>query len=53
MELADLSLLDYPAIEGPMTYGCFVSLFQDGKMNKTARKEFIGVLRYKDPLLYI
>jgi hypothetical protein len=22
-------------------------------MNKTARKEFIGALRYKDPLLYM
>jgi hypothetical protein len=51
MELVDLSLLDYPAVEGPTTCGCLVSLLQDGKMNKIARKEFMGVLRYKDPLL--
>jgi hypothetical protein len=44
MELIDLSLLDYPAIEGPTIYGCLVSLLQDSKMNKTARKEFIGAL---------
>ncbi len=51
MELADLSLLDYPAAEGPTTCGCLVTLLQDGKMNKTARKEFMGALRHKDPLL--
>jgi hypothetical protein len=51
IELADLSLLDYPAAEGPTTCGCLVSLLQDSKMNKTARKEFIGALRHKDPLL--
>ena len=51
IELADLSLLDYPATEGPTTCGCLVSLLQDSKMNKTARKEFIGALWHKDPLL--
>jgi hypothetical protein len=50
IELADLSLLDYPPSEGPTPCGCLVSLLQDGKINKTARKEFIGSLRYKDPL---
>jgi hypothetical protein len=50
MELADLSLLDYPPSEGPTTCGCLVSLLQDGKLNKTARKEFMGALRHKDPL---
>ena len=50
MELADLSLLDYPSSEGPTLCGCLVSLLQDGKMNKTARKEFMGALRHKDPL---
>jgi hypothetical protein len=50
MELADLSLLDYPPSEGPTACGCLVSLLQDGKMNKTARKEFMGALRHKDPL---
>ena len=50
MELADLSLLDYPASEGPTPCGCLVSLLQDGKLNKTARKEFMGALRHKDPL---
>jgi hypothetical protein len=51
MELADLSLLDYPLTEGPSLCGCLVSLLQDGKMNQTAKKEFIGSLRHKDPLL--
>ena len=51
LELADLSLLDYPAGEDPSPCGCLVSLPQDGKMNKTARKEFMGSLRHKDPLL--
>jgi hypothetical protein len=51
MELADLSLLDYPPSEGPTVCGCLVSLLQDGKMNKTARKEFMGALWHKDPLL--
>lgn len=51
MELADLSLLDYPPTEGPTQCGCLVSLLQDGKMNKTAKKEFMGSLRHKDPLL--
>ena len=51
LELADLSLLDYPSGEGPTLCGCLVSLLQDGKMNKTARKEFMGSLRHKDPLL--
>jgi hypothetical protein len=50
MELADLSLLDYPPTEGPTPCSCLVSLLQDGKMNKTARKEFMGALRHKDPL---
>jgi Centromere DNA-binding protein complex CBF3 subunit, domain 2/Transcriptional activator of glycolytic enzymes len=50
MELADLSLLDYPPSEGPTVCGCLVSLLQDGKLNKTARKEFMGALRHKDPL---
>jgi hypothetical protein len=50
MELADLSLLDYPPSEGPSPCGCLVSLLQDGKLNKTARKEFMGALRHKDPL---
>lgn len=51
MELADLSLLEYPAAEGPTSCNCLVSLLQDGKMNQTARKEFMGSLRHKDPLL--
>lgn len=50
MELADLSLLDYPPSEGPTPCGCLVSLLQDGKMNKIAKKEFMGALRHKDPL---
>ena len=49
MELADLSLLDYPASEGPTQCGCLVSLLLNGKLNKTAKKEFMGALRHKDP----
>jgi hypothetical protein len=52
IELADLSLLNYPPSKGPTPWGCLVSLLRDGKLNKIARKEFIGALRYKDPLFY-
>ncbi|RKK58144.1 hypothetical protein BFJ69_g17421, partial [Fusarium oxysporum] len=51
MELADLSLLDYPSSEGPTPCGCLATLLRDGKLNKTAKKEFMGALRHKDPLL--
>lgn len=50
MELADLSLLDYPPSEGPTPCGCLVVLLRDGKMNKAAKKEFMGSLRHKDPM---
>ena len=50
IKLADLSFLNYPPTEGPTQYGCLVSLLQDSKINKTARKEFMGSLRYKNPL---
>ncbi|RKK08421.1 hypothetical protein BFJ66_g16708 [Fusarium oxysporum f. sp. cepae] len=50
MELADLSLLDYPSSEGPTPCGCLVTLLRDGKLNKMAKKEFMGALRHKDPL---
>jgi hypothetical protein len=50
MELADLSLLDYPPSEGPTLCSCLVGLLQDGKLYKTARKEFMGALRHKDLL---
>src|SRR5260370_39168118 len=36
MELADLSLLDYPPSEGPTTCGYLVSLLQDAKLNNAA-----------------
>jgi hypothetical protein len=44
MELTDLSLLDYPIMEGLITCNCLVSLLQDSKMNKMAWKEFISAL---------
>ncbi|KAG6996259.1 hypothetical protein FocnCong_v013425 [Fusarium oxysporum f. sp. conglutinans] len=50
IELADLSLLDYPSLEGLTPCGCLITLLRDGKLNKTAKKEFIGALRHKDPL---
>jgi len=52
IKLTDLSLLDYPSTEGPTLCGCLVSLLQDSKMNKTVKKEFMGSLRHKNPLLY-
>jgi hypothetical protein len=51
MELANLFMLDYPPSKGLTPCGCLVSLLQDSKINKTARKEFISALRYKDPML--
>jgi hypothetical protein len=50
MELADLSLLDYPLFEGPTPCNCLVTLLQDSKMNKTVKKGFMGALWHKDPL---
>uniref|UniRef100_A0A0D2YEW4 High-osmolarity-induced transcription protein 1 n=1 Tax=Fusarium oxysporum (strain Fo5176) TaxID=660025 RepID=A0A0D2YEW4_FUSOF len=38
MELADLSLLDYPSSEGPTPCGCLVTLLRDGKLNKRPGK---------------
>ncbi|KAJ9413543.1 transcriptional activator of glycolytic enzymes-domain-containing protein [Fusarium oxysporum] len=40
MELADLSLLDYPSSEGPTPCGCLVTLLRDGKLNKTTWRIF-------------
>src|SRR3569833_888053 len=51
MELADLSLLKYPPSEGASVCCCLVSLLRDGKMNKTAKKEFMGSIRHRNPLL--
>jgi hypothetical protein len=53
IELVDLLLLNYPPTKGPTPCSCLISLLQDGKINKTVRKEFIGALRHKDPLFYI
>jgi hypothetical protein len=51
MELTDLSMFNYLPSEGLTPCGCLVSLLQDSKINKTARKEFIDALRYKDLML--
>jgi hypothetical protein len=45
-------MLNYLPSEGLTPYSCLVSLLQDNKINKTTCKEFIGALRYKDPMLY-
>jgi hypothetical protein len=51
MDLADLSLLTYPDSESSSQCNCLVALLQDGKLNKTAKKEFMGSIRHKNPLL--
>lgn len=50
IELADLFLLSYPNTEGSTPCYCLVTFFLDGKMNKSAKKEFMGFIRYKDPI---
>jgi hypothetical protein len=50
-ELADLSLLIYPSIEGPTACHAVVLTISNGKTNKYGRKQFIGAMRYKSPYL--
>jgi len=52
MELTNLSLLNYLSIKGLTLYNCLISLLQNGKINKMAKKEFIRSLRYKNLLFY-
>ena len=50
-ELADLALLTYPPMEGPTPCQAVVFTISRGKTNKTGKKQFMGALRHKDPLL--
>ena len=50
-ELADLSLLLYPALEGPTPCQAVVFTMSKGKTNKSGKKQFMGALRHKNPLL--
>ena len=50
-ELADLSLLSYPPIEGPTPCQAVVFTISKGKTNKSGKKQFMGALRHKNPLL--
>lgn len=51
LELADLSLVELPSIEGITPCFALVFLLSQGKTNKVARREFMGALRHRDPLL--
>ena len=50
-ELADLGLLTYPPTEGPTPCQAVVFTISKGKTNKSSKKQFMGSLRHKDPLL--
>jgi hypothetical protein len=50
-ELADLALLTYPPTEGPTPCQAVVFTISRGKTNKSGKKQFMGALRHKDPLL--
>jgi hypothetical protein len=51
MELADLCLLQYNKEIGPTPCYTVIAILSNGKTNKNGRKQFIGTIRYKDPLL--
>jgi hypothetical protein len=51
LELADMSLIEYPKVEGPMPCFAVVVQITNGKMNKTGKKQFMGALRHRDPML--
>jgi hypothetical protein len=50
-ELADLALLSYPPTEGPTPCRAVVFTISKGKTNKSGKKQFMGALRHKNPLL--
>ena len=50
-ELADLALLSYPPTEGLTPCRAVVFTILKGKTNKSGKKQFIGALRHKNPLL--
>jgi hypothetical protein len=50
-ELADLALLTYPPTEGPTPCQAVVFTISKGKTNKSGKKQFMGALRHKNPLL--
>jgi hypothetical protein len=51
MELVDLCLLRYNKEAGPMPCFAIVATLSNGKTNKDGRKQFMGAIRHKDPLL--
>jgi hypothetical protein len=46
-----LSLVELAESEGPQPCFALLFLLQEGKLNKVGRKEFMGSIRHKDPLL--
>ena len=50
-ELPDLALLSYPPTEGPTPCRAVVFTISKGKTNKSGKKQFMGALRHKNPLL--
>jgi hypothetical protein len=49
--LADLSLVELAEQEGPQQAFALVTLLDAGKTNKVGRKEFMGSMRHKEPIL--
>jgi hypothetical protein len=50
MEFADLSLLDYPPSEGPTLVQLPCEPLARRQDEQDSKKEFMGAVRYKDPL---
>lgn len=51
MCLSDMTLLSLPPGEGPQPASAVLFLLREGKTNRMGRKEFMGSLRNKDPLI--
>ena len=49
--LSDMSLVELPKQEGPQPCQALLFLLSEGKTNKVGRKEYMGSMRHKDPLL--
>jgi hypothetical protein len=51
LELADLSVVEMMALEGPTPCSVVQCRFSKGKMIKLGKPKYMGVMRHRDPLL--
>jgi Centromere DNA-binding protein complex CBF3 subunit, domain 2 len=50
MELCDLSFVEYPGQGSPTAHKTLVAVLSAGKTNKDGKKQFMGVMRHKNPV---